>query len=99
VEVLGWLAIPVGAVLLALVWVAWVSRSRPPADVQDTLEDYQRFKAAFERHAKTNSAESLRGLGANERGLGANEPGLGANEPGTGANGNPDGADRDPREH
>ena len=47
-EVLGWLAIPVGAVLLAVVWVAWVSRAKPPADVHETLEEYERFKAAFE---------------------------------------------------
>ena len=52
-EVLAWLAIPVAAVLLALIWAAWVSRARPPADVHETLEDYQRFKAAFEKTPRT----------------------------------------------
>jgi hypothetical protein len=44
---LAWLAIPVAAMLLAVLWVVWASRPKPPADVHDTVEDYQRFKAAF----------------------------------------------------
>ncbi len=49
VEVLAWLAIPVVAVFAAIGWVSWISRAKPPADVHETLEDYERFKAAFER--------------------------------------------------
>jgi hypothetical protein len=63
VEVLAWLAIPVGAVLLALMWVAWVSRVKPPADVHETLEDYQRFKAAFEPRPQ---GRSRRRMGRND---------------------------------
>lgn len=49
---LAWLAIPLVAMLLAVIWVLWASRARPPADPHDTVEDYQRFKAVFdpERH-------------------------------------------------
>ncbi len=48
-EALAWLAIPVVAVLLALLWVAWVTRARPPADVSDSVAEYARAKAAFDR--------------------------------------------------
>jgi hypothetical protein len=48
VTVLYWLVIPVGALLLAILWAAWVSRPKPPADVHETLEDYERFRAAME---------------------------------------------------
>jgi hypothetical protein len=46
---LVWLTIPVVAVLLAVLWVAWSSRSRPRADTHETLEEHRRFRAAFER--------------------------------------------------
>ena len=45
---LVWLTIPVGALLLALVWVAWASRTPPRADTHETLEEHARFKAAFD---------------------------------------------------
>jgi hypothetical protein len=37
------------AVVLAVLWVAWSSRSRPRADTHETLEEHRRFRAAFER--------------------------------------------------
>ena len=46
---LVWLTIPVGALLLALVWVAWATRTRPRADTHDTVAAHRRFRAAFER--------------------------------------------------
>jgi hypothetical protein len=45
---LVWLTIPVLALLLAVLWVAWASRSRPRADTHETLEEHRRFRAAFE---------------------------------------------------
>jgi hypothetical protein len=45
---LVWLAIPVGALLLATLWVAWASRPRRPAGMHETLAEHQRFKAVFE---------------------------------------------------
>ncbi|MGH8968716.1 MAG: hypothetical protein ACRDV1_02075 [Actinomycetes bacterium] len=46
---LAWLAIPVVALLLAVLWVMWASRTPPPADPHDTVEEHERFKAAFDR--------------------------------------------------
>lgn len=44
----AWWAIPVVATLLAVLWVSWAGRSRPPADVYESLETYRRFKDAME---------------------------------------------------
>jgi len=49
---LVWLTIPVVAVVLKVMWVAWSSRSRPRADTHETLEEHRRFRAAFERPAE-----------------------------------------------
>lgn len=45
---LVWLTIPVGALVLGLLWTAWSSRTRPRADTHETLQEHARFKAAFE---------------------------------------------------
>jgi len=45
---LVWLTIPVVALVLAVLWVAWSNRARPRADTHETLEEYRRFQAAFE---------------------------------------------------
>ena len=45
---LAWLAIPVVALLLAVLWVMWASRERPRADTHDTVEEHERFKRAFD---------------------------------------------------
>ena len=50
-SVLVWLAIPVVAVVLAILWVMWATRTRPPVDVHDSLEEHERFKAAFDRRS------------------------------------------------
>lgn len=47
---LVWLTIPVGALLLALLWVAWSTRTRPRADTHETVEAHRRFRAAFDAH-------------------------------------------------
>ena len=44
---LAWLAIPVVAVILAIAYVSWVSRTRRPADIEDTVAGYARFQAAL----------------------------------------------------
>ena len=48
---LAWLAIPVVAVLLAVLWVAWVTRTKPPVDIRESLQGHERFKAAFDRRS------------------------------------------------
>ena len=51
-KALVWLAIPVVAVVLAILWVMWATRTRPPVDVHDSLEERERFKAAFDRRSR-----------------------------------------------
>ena len=46
---LAWLAIPVVALVLAVLWAVWASRTPPRADTHETLEQQARFKAAFDR--------------------------------------------------
>ncbi len=45
---LAWLAIPLVALVLAVLWVVWISRTRPRAGTHETLREHARFKAAFE---------------------------------------------------
>ena len=47
--VLAWLAIPLVATVLAVLWVLWRARPRPPADIHETLGDYERFKEVFDQ--------------------------------------------------
>ena len=56
---LVWLAIPVVAVLLAVLWVMWATRTRPPVDVHDSLEERERFKAAFDRRSGDPSKDRV----------------------------------------
>lgn len=46
---LAWWLIPLAATVLALVWAAWRSRPRRPADAHVAMEDMARFKQAMER--------------------------------------------------
>ncbi|MDP9395828.1 MAG: hypothetical protein M3Q27_16875 [Actinomycetota bacterium] len=50
VNVLGWLAIPVVAVVSSMLWVAWVTRVPRPRDrdIDRSVADRARFKAAIE---------------------------------------------------
>jgi hypothetical protein len=45
--VLAWLGVPAIATLLAIVWVHWSSRTRPPIETRESLAERERFKAAF----------------------------------------------------
>lgn len=47
---LVWLTIPVVALVLAMLWVAWASRTPPRADVHETVEAHRRFVAALDAH-------------------------------------------------
>ena len=64
-KALAWLAIPLVALLLAVLWVMWASRERPRADTHDTVEEHERFKRAFDsgrvqpRSRDTSSRDSL----------------------------------------
>jgi hypothetical protein len=48
VSSLVWLTIPLVALVLAVLWVVWTSRTRPRADTHETLQEHARFKAAFD---------------------------------------------------
>ncbi|MEO7981814.1 MAG: hypothetical protein ABI807_13100 [Sporichthyaceae bacterium] len=45
---LAWLAIPLVALVLGVLWALWASRTRPRADTHETLAEHDRFKAAFD---------------------------------------------------
>jgi hypothetical protein len=49
VSPLAWLAIPVVALVLGVLWAVWTSRTRPRANTHETLEEHARFKAVFDR--------------------------------------------------
>jgi hypothetical protein len=44
---LAWWLIPIGATVLAIAWASWASRPKPPANVHDTLQSYERFRRAL----------------------------------------------------
>ena len=46
---LVWLTIPLVALVLSGLWVAWASRTRPRADTHDTVAAYERFRNAFDQ--------------------------------------------------
>jgi cytochrome c-type biogenesis protein CcmH/NrfF len=54
---MAWLAVPVVALLLGVLWVMWASRERPRADTHETVQEHERFKAAFEPSPR-NSRDS-----------------------------------------
>ena len=74
-KALVWLAIPLVAVALAILWVMWATRTRPPVDVHDSLEERERFKAAFDRRSgdpsKHRVPERRRGYDRRRQGRGS----------------------------
>lgn len=47
VTILFWTFAPVVALVLATGWAHWRSRPRPPVDAQDSISEYERFRAAI----------------------------------------------------
>jgi hypothetical protein len=46
--ILVWtLGLPTVATVLAIVWVHWSQRPRGPVETHESVEAYERFKAAF----------------------------------------------------
>lgn len=85
--VLWWL-IPLGATALAIAWVAWVGRSRPPADPHDTVAEHLRFRAAMDRGVAPE-AESADGnpAASDHRDTGSGSTGSGSTDPGSNQSG------------
>jgi hypothetical protein len=44
-----WWLIPLAATVLAIGWVTWINRARPPAKTHDSLREHERFKQAMEK--------------------------------------------------
>jgi cytochrome c-type biogenesis protein CcmH/NrfF len=42
-----WLSPVVVAPMLAVVWISWAARPRGPVEAMETVEQYDRFKAAL----------------------------------------------------
>jgi hypothetical protein len=54
--ILVWtLGLPTVATLLAIGWVHWSQRPRGPVETQESVEAYERFKAAFAASAPPGS--------------------------------------------
>ncbi|HWA67405.1 MAG TPA: hypothetical protein VG899_13675 [Mycobacteriales bacterium] len=51
--VLAWLGVPAVATVVAIVWVNWAARPRGPVEVEQSLAERERFKAAFSRPEAT----------------------------------------------
>lgn len=49
VQAILWWLIPLGATALAIAWVGWMNRPRPPADTHDTVAEHRRFGEAMGR--------------------------------------------------
>ena len=52
VSALLWLAIPLVALLAAVLWASWAARPRGPADPVDSVEAHHRFVEALERSSR-----------------------------------------------
>lgn len=48
-QALAWWLIPIVATVLAVVWLSFRARPRPPVDAHDSMEERERFRAAMER--------------------------------------------------
>ncbi|HET9900863.1 MAG TPA: hypothetical protein VFR46_07350 [Actinomycetes bacterium] len=44
---IAWWGIPIGATLLAMLWVTWRSRPRHRVAARETVAEYARFRAAL----------------------------------------------------
>jgi hypothetical protein len=48
-SIVGWWAIPAGALTLVVLWAAWHSRTRRPQGMRETTAHYERFQAVLTR--------------------------------------------------
>jgi len=55
-KVLLWLMIPMGALIVGIIWASIRARPPRPADMQDTMASFTRFRRALAAHSSTNSA-------------------------------------------
>ncbi len=65
------------ATLGAIAWVSWTSRTRRPQSTLDTVQDYERFRAALSSQAGPPAARQPGGQAA-DGGRGTIDPGAAA---------------------
>ncbi|MFL6238389.1 MAG: hypothetical protein ACJ735_02690 [Actinomycetes bacterium] len=51
-SILFWTFAPLVALVLATGWAHWRTRPRPPVDAQDSITEYERFRAAIRSNAR-----------------------------------------------
>lgn len=73
---LVWLIIPLSALVLGMLWVAWAGRDRPQADTHDTMAEHRRFAEAFDRDrdGRRSARDDSRGGRERDR-RGGDDPG------------------------
>jgi hypothetical protein len=54
---LAWLAIPLLALVVTVVWAGWAARPRGPADPLDSVAAHHRFVAALERSSRHDQGD------------------------------------------
>jgi hypothetical protein len=60
VSILFWTFAPLVALILATGWAHWRTRARPPVDAQDSISEYERFRAAIRGNASNTRVIDLR---------------------------------------
>ena len=58
--VLAWLAVPIGATILAIAWTHWTSRPRRPLETHESVADFEKFRTAMARQPKPGRARRPR---------------------------------------
>lgn len=48
-QTLMWTGAPVVALLFGIVWAHWRGRERGPLETMDSVEEYERFRAAIQK--------------------------------------------------
>lgn len=54
-KVLLWLMIPMGALIVGIIWASIRARPPRPAAMQDTMASFTRFRRALAAHSSTHS--------------------------------------------
>lgn len=60
VSILFWTFAPVAALVVATGWAHWRSRPRPPVDAQDSISEYERFRAVIGANARAPRIVDMR---------------------------------------
>ena len=59
-SVLVWLAIPLVALIVGIVWASWISRPARPAAMQESVEAFNRFQDALAHSKLTHGKAAAR---------------------------------------